>query len=457
MRTAPALGDAPPKTVILDVASAGALLTPPAFVLWSLVLKAALDFGYYTFAVPVYGYTGLVRSFSLDRLLISYGLTVVFALLIARVARTSRPSSVGLVVLFGMMFLPLLTYWSLSGESTEAMFVFGAGFSLTVVTLWPRFPSLATPKIHSIVPLTLATALCCAVFGIIFAHGGREFINFSFAKVYGVRSDVYSQVITGFARYLVPWYGKCAAVLLMCYSAWRRRWLAFAALIAAQIMLFALTSDKEYAFYPLVVLLFLNTRRLPRLGTAIAAAMAVVAAASCALYLIWGNLTVPAILLMRTFIAQARNSFQYFHFFQDNELVGWSNSFLSVFLNYPYDRPIPEIIGFARFGSGQDAFANTGYLGSGFMQLGVAGVIIYGVLAGVMLRLFDLIGGARVPFAFAGSLAFVTATQLVNTDLTVVFLSSGVLLGYILLFMLRTRLERPPVVAVGVGKQPYRG
>src|SRR5207247_11332785 len=102
------------------------------------------------------------------------------------------------------------------------------------------------PNISSMVPLTLATALCFAVFVIIFALSGREFINFSFAKVYGFRSDVYSQVITGFVRYLVPWYGKCAAVLLMCYSTWRRRWLAFAAFIAAQIMLFALTSDKEY-------------------------------------------------------------------------------------------------------------------------------------------------------------------------------------------------------------------
>jgi hypothetical protein len=342
-----------------------------------------------------------------------------------------------------MLMVPLLSFWAMTSASDVAITLFIASFALTVAVVRIRIPNLAAPKINEFVPITIAITLVGATLAILIMRGGLSYINLSFAKVYDYRSLIYENIITGPMSYLVPWTGKCANIVLLSYALWRKKNGWFAIIAALQLLLFALASNKEYIFYPLICLFFYFEHRW-RYKTAhmIMLTMALLNMIAWGVYLAFGSIDFGAVVLMRTFFSQALNSFQYFDFFQVHQFVLWSNSILSSLSANPYDVPVAEIIGAGRYGINGDTFANTGYLGSGYMHCGATGTVLYAVLVGAMLKFFDVFAGPRTPLAMGGTLAFVAAAQLINVDLTTVFVSSGVFLSYILLFLLRGSAAR---------------
>lgn len=419
-------------------------LAPAKFVAPILLLKLALDLGYAGFVGRTYQYAGFVLQASSSRIAISYAVASVLAYAVAQCARQPRPSSVGIIVILCMLVLPLLTYWAMAGGGTQAVILFVFSYVATIAIVAAPLPALPAPRLSASLPLILAVSIVGLAMAMLLAHGGAGHFNLDFEKIYDTRAAVYSEIVTGPIAYLTKWAAKCANVVLLCYALWKRNVLLFAAALLVQLLFFGILNNKEYLFYPLIAALFFFEGRLRmRAPMTIAWVMAFLCAASYVHFVVTQSYGLAAVVIMRTFFSQALNSFEYFEFFQDHPFVHWSNSILSGLSDYPYDSPIPTIIGADRYGEGSEAFANTGYLGSGYMQMGTLGTLINGCLAGGILKLFDLACGRRLPLLFGGTLSFIAATELIQADATIAFFSGGIFLSLVLCYGLRYSIDRP--------------
>ena len=159
---------------------------------------------------------------------------------------------------------------------------------------------------------------------------------------------------------------------------------------------------------------------------------------------LYGGITRPAYTLIgRTFFSVALNHFDYYQFFQSNPFLMWSNSFLKHFIVNPYDVPVPALIGVDRWGRGGDAFANAGYVASGYMHLGLLGVLLYSVILGLLFKLYDWLVLGRTTLSLGLVVSALAILQVVNVDLTTALLSQGIAVSLLVLFLLGARQRTP--------------
>ena len=135
------------------------------------------------------------------------------------------------------------------------------------------------------------------------------------------------------------------------------------------------------------------------------------------------------------FFDPATNNILYFEFFSQNEFLFFSNTFLKGLVEYPYDLHVFDMISFERTGH-MEVNPNTGVLGTGYMQLGFAGLFLYAVLVGLLAALIE--GFSKnlrpvIPVAVAGPTFFLMLT---STDLSTALLTGGLALAILLLMLL---------------------
>ena len=150
--------------------------------------------------------------------------------------------------------------------------------------------------------------------------------------------------------------------------------------------------------------------------------------ATLLLYLVGGFWVISGFVAYRSFFAIALNHFEYLSFFHNNPFVYFSNSVLAPIAEYPFNAPVPILVGSGRYGVGSEPFANTGYIASGYMQLGAIGALWYGLLVGLLVRVIDSLVAGRLPLRLGILFTTVPILQLVNTDLTVALVTNGLLL-----------------------------
>ncbi|HEI4071828.1 TPA: O30 family O-antigen polymerase, partial [Escherichia coli] len=132
------------------------------------------------------------------------------------------------------------------------------------------------------------------------------------------------------------------------------------------------------------------------------------------------------------FIPALLNTY-YFDFF-DNKFVYYSSSYLSSIIDYPYDRPIPEVIGLNYFNS-DEMSANNGYISDGFANAGSIGIFINIVLASILLKIFK---DYDVNPKYAG-LIFVSFYAIQGSAMSTVLMTHGGILLLILVPMVLGR------------------
>ena len=131
-----------------------------------------------------------------------------------------------------------------------------------------------------------------------------------------------------------------------------------------------------------------------------------------------------------------------------------SNGVLSWLAEYPFNEPVPAFIADGRYPGDVTPFANTGFIASAYMHFGLAGIVVYSALVGLLLRVYDSLILGRLPVAFGTGIAAVAAFQLVNSDLTIAFATQGVVLGIVLLWLSGTVAPRSGTVAQPAGPPP---
>lgn len=411
--------------------------------IYYLISYSLLWFGYSSFVIPVHGYSGF--EWYPNTVKIIEG--VIFVLIISFMLPTkfSKPSDIFLHLQAFFPILPMLVLYGAADLPGKYVYYALVAFGLIVVV--SRNVRLKALIAFDLPPALLQKALLIisAIYILsIVGFGGLRYLNFDFSRVYEFRAEAASGLPKIYG-YFSPMVSKVLLPFALIFAvANKSRFFALAAMTGSMLM-FGLTNHKGPIFYPLAALaLYFILQRKKSIQWFLVANMATILVSSTA-----GGL-MGSLLLRRSYFIPAHLNFLYYDFFSVNPHLMWAESKITFgILDSLYDLDSTHLIGFEYYSS-VEMGANTGWIGSGYMQLGFAGMMIYAFIIGLLFSLLDAYS-QKVDKRVIVSMTLASMTGLLfSSDLPTAFLTHGILLALLLLSsfsmkqgsdILRTRLS----------------
>lgn len=411
------------------------------YVFLFVVLKSAIfvDFYMYFMQSPALQY----KSSDVLAEFIFFGFLVLFALILPQ--EFKKPSDILLHIQFIFPIVPMLVLYSHFEIDHGYMYFVILCFLMMIgiVNIKTGNGKGYTQKLMNISPFVYSiifTFLGFLTIVLVLATGVASYFSLDFDKVYEFREDI-ADAIPGIMGYLIAITTKTLLPALAVMGLLLRKYYFTVLAIAAGVILFGLTSHKAIMFYPIVsVLIYVYFSRVSiyyvPLVVAFGVAIAIILIESMEggewLYILFVDrlLMIPA----------AINISFYDWFSQDgNPYIFWADSKISMgAVGDPYSIHSTKLIGLHYFGSEQ-IIANTGWVGSGIAQAGYAGVLIYAIILGYILRFIDILANWHgAIFVTSIGLSPMLAPML-SSDLPNGLLTHGVLVLLLLLYFLRVQ------------------
>lgn len=405
-----------------------------AFLISAIAFRIALEAGYWVYVSPVHGYVGFPWSPDIIKYIESWMLYGVMVFLAPR--RLQKPSDFLVVVLLFGLMTPLLSFYGLTNENRLHLYIVILGYYL--VLIFRNGPSVRFPVLAEGYGIAVGTVVVLAVAVSVWLvlSGGAEYFNLNLLEVYDYRRKVGELINVGLMSYLNIWAYKVVGPTLLVFALWRRAYLLAVLVFMLHVFWFGVSAHRSVLFYPfLVVFVWLVIRRTRALSV-VPLALASVVAAAIVTYAIFGYGLPASLFVRRAFYVLADNTFAYYQFFSGHHFVWWSNSITAGLIDYPYRVGPAELIGIWK---GSGGHINNSFLSTGYMHAGIAGVCLYGVIAGLVFRLIDSLAKRGVPNWVALSVLIAPCfSLLLSSDLPTALLTHGVAVGMIILFLLRS-------------------
>ncbi len=409
----------------------------------SLVLfRIVLDYVYVEFMHRVFmlSYLSFDYQFDMMQYLISWGLYLVAIVLVKK--RIKLYSDFFFLLFLLIQIAPLTSIYGLDND--KALFpvvVTVVSFFVIYIVVYSRSKRIHIPIIKNANSLLLAVSVVLIVYLVMWSiiTGAIRNFNLDFTRVYEFRMVNSKLMDLGPLAYINIWVYKFFMLFLFCYFLYKQRFWMAVIVFLVQTYFYGITAHKAVFFYPfLCLIVWVVFHRTNKAIFLVNSFMAVILVA----YLIY-DLTAysrPATMMIRrVFFVQPRLTFEWFDFFSRNPHVFWSDKILSFIFKYPYesDVAIPYVVG--TYLLSPDLCANNGFISSGYAHAGIAGVMLYSVLLGVIIRLFDQLIFRGLPLWFVACLTAIPTWALNASDLFTVLLSHGLLLSYLILVSIDVR------------------
>ena len=398
-----------------------------------LLYKLILDISYYFVISRMGDYVNFELHLNSIKLVESYFLLfIVFVLMPKSVKKLSR-IAVWLLIL--LSYVPMLTLFAFMDKPRTYMYAV-SGFWLLVFLL------LHVPGV-SILPLkqseskavrySIFIGLTGMAFFLIYKYSGFSF-NFNLMKAYDIRSH-YVELKIPLAGYLFSWVACILNPIFFVLFLTKRKWLFVALIVFLQLLLFSSTGNKIFLFaLPFVLILTWTITRKEPIAWAAIGLCGIILSGILSYYLI-GDAWVSYLFTRRVLLVPAQLSFLYYDFFSKNGYIFLAqHRIFRNFLDYPYHLDPPHLIGEVYFNRPQ-CNAVTGIIGDAYMNFGFTGLILWGILLVIILKLIDSsfrrkdlrigIAAIAMPVMILMGSAFLTS-----------LLTHGVLLALIVLYLL---------------------
>lgn len=398
-----------------------------------LFFYALILLGYYQFIVPIYGHSGF--KWSPDLLKIAEGVFLVFILPCFLPVRYTKPSDLLLHLHFLFPILPMLVIYGVEGKPRDVLYITVIAFLLVVlIASKVHIRSIRIVKISPILFQRLLLGSSFVVIGLIIIFGGLKYFNLNLLRVYEFRSDAASN-LPGIFGYISPLVSKVLLPFSLLLAVINKDRLLALFAILGSIMMFGLTNHKGPLFYPFVVLAvyFIANRRngirMLLIGYLISLIVSLIA------FLFEQGLLVGSLVLRRAYLVPAQLNYYYFDFFSSNAFYLWSQSKLTFgLLSVPYSLNSSHLIGL-EYLNNEETSANTGWIGSGYMNAGIIGVYLYSVITGLLMALLNAYSKAIDKSIIVATIIVPMFAVFMSSDLPTAFLNHGVILSLVLFSM----------------------
>jgi len=340
-----------------------------------------------------------------------------------------------LLISFLLLIVPTITLYAFKNEPSEfffSMMIPYAGMLLAITT--KRIHILYFPYGQKI-----AIGLSVLVVFIVFMHylmtTGIGHINFDFNKVYELRSEFGKTSSAGIFGYLNSWATKVFTIFLMSIALLRKKYFFVLILGTVQILLFGLSGHKVILFSLILIVGLYFFDKAKHYSTIIIYSILGTISLILIYFYITQNLTLPSFLIRRTFFIPSDLNYVYLDYFSTHDYLYWSNSILKNIFNYPYDVApvflIGEYLGHTKMA------ANTGIFGSGYMHLGIIGIIIYMFILTLLINFVQQFN--KLPVWFINAIVLMPfLTLFISSDLLTTLLTHGLLIAIIILYLYST-------------------
>jgi len=398
------------------------------------IYRILVDLSFLYYVIPFSSYERFTLQPNEFKIIESYIILIALSLLLPHV--TKRISALIIYVFFALIIVPFNSYYGLGDQSRYAFYL-GNLFWFAVIVLNNKMRdlpvlSILQKKFTNITLLTISffSLLTVTVLWIFFGAS----LNLDFSVVYEIRKNYVSQNIP-FTGYLVNWCAKVFLPFLALYSLFYFRKkillipLAFAFLI--EVYLFSVTGNKAYIFSLVLALFFawfISNKNYFFQFNIIFSALCIVCLLS---FLLMDDIWLSSFFSRRMLFIPAKLSYCYFDFFQDKS-VYLSHSIFSYFFSYPFSLEPPYLIGQTYFDK-PDMSANNGIMADGYMNFGIAGLLIWATIFVLLLKLADSVSYGKNIKIF-GAFFIIAFTNFIDGYLLTSLLTHGILIAYIVAF-----------------------
>jgi hypothetical protein len=415
----------------------------------ALAYVGTVHWSYATIIAPLYGYNGALYRPSPDgSLIFAFFVSLLPAFWLPVVV--SRPSQVVLWILYVLAYVPsiLVPYYVL-GTGFEGILplTFAVALSFALLSLMVRIPFGATyvptrpMRSFENLVLGLAIALCAYI---ILAFGVNLDLP-ALANVYNVRTAFNQAAVATdvpFAAYAVDWSLYVANPLLMLLGLRSQRFGIFALGLAIEVLVYGTTGYKSALLsvtlvVPLLVLLSRQLR--PAFGLSLPTASVVLVLGSVTWDQVNNSILATSLFIHRVIALPGQLVADYYDFFSQHRTFGLSQSILSFLGPPPFDLPPPTLIGAVYFKDPTEN-ANGNLWADAFANFGIAGILAFTILLGLVLLVLDSAASGR-DLRVTGALAGLMAIVLSNSALLTTILTHGLGLAILLLFLMPQDVE----------------
>lgn len=403
------------------------------FWITGIALKLALEYTYYVFVAPLFGYAGFEFDWSAFRYLEGWSLVSILLIIAPRLLK--KPSDFFSAYALYFILIPAIVYFQFASMSREPIYYLMVSFLILEITRSGQHISF--PLVRGGLPLLVVglVSLIFLVSGWMYISGGASYFNLNILLIYEFRDQVSAVVNQGLMGYLITWGFKVATPVLLALALYYQKYILGIIIFLTQILWFGVLGHKSILFFPLITIflwtLYAHSRSLSLIGIA-ATAITVI---SLLIFLIFDDIIAASLLVRRIFFVPPQLTSAYFEFFNNNGFLYWSNSVTGSWIDYPYAYGPAEVIGYF-VGSG--AFANNSFFASGYMHAGFLGMCLYSAIVGFILRMIDgLAKDFETPWLPLAFVAGPFITMFMSSDLLTVILTHGLAFAVIVLFVAR--------------------
>ncbi len=358
--------------------------------------------------------------------------------------RLERPSGVALWMLYILAFIPsmVIPYLALPQEAVDMLpLSLSIAFGFAIVLAITQLRVLAVPRLRLphwafwIIFTALSTLLVISItrdFGLTMSLP-------SLFDVYTVRGAYKEVDASALARYAVTWIGNVIGPFLIALGLLRRTPALLATGVALQLLIYGTTGFKSVLFSTLLLAALFVAMAFQRryFGAILSVGAASLVILTTAFDALFNTIVFSSLFVRRLIATPGILTGWYYDFFVDRPKALLGHSVLEPWVDYPYDRLPPLLIGQNYFGN-EATYANANVWADAFANFGVAGIVAYSVLLGLLLWSFDVATGRRdaTNTTMAGLVLGVPTFTLTNSALTISLVTHGVLLALIIVYFM---------------------
>ena len=404
------------------------------------IYRIILEVSYLNIVSPLFAYTGFYTSFSFGNYFLSWLIFLNGFMLCSH--RISRVSDFFFLTSFIMILTPLCVLYGLdSGRSLFTLAVSVSSFWLVYFFVNANIISFNRVQIfRNGLSFVIVISSFFTLFLIVWYIATGVTLNFNPLKVYDYRLENRALAGGGILNYITPWTYKIFTMTLLSIALLFRRYVIAVLIIFIQFFFYAASAHKSVILSPLLILFLYFYIRKNNSAVIFPAALSALITIAIGTFYAFDDIFTSSIVIRRLFFVPSDFTYNYFEFFSSNPKVFWSNSFLSLFFDYPYNTGQPIAIVIGEFMGYPEQNANSGYISTGFAHAGLFGVFIYSTIIGLTLRFLNHSAAKFLPLWFILALFVVPLAQLIlASDLLVVFLTHGLIIALIIITLLRSK------------------
>lgn len=410
------------------------------FFILAVLYKFMLEYAYSSIVTVRFAYDGYFTNFELSRYLISW-LFFFFGFGLVR-NKVKDVTDFFFITAFVHVLVPMDVLIGMDSKISIFPLII---CNLTILALrlitFPNY-NFGTYKLKNLrkgKEIATTLSVCFVIFLVFWYSYANVNLNLNLDKVYDFRNENKEIAASGgIIKYIVSWTYQVFNIFLIIIFIQKRKWFYLVVALTIQVYFFAASAHKSVLFYPILVIFArVYFVRFKNLNLYFILNLFVIAIPILT-YQIFNDIFTSSYILRRVTFLPAKLTYTYFDFFEQNSKIYWSNSFLSNFIDYPYNEVYKEIIA-ANLGY-LESSANNGFISTGYANAGLLGIIFYILILGGTLILIKNLS-KEIPIWISIALTIIPfRSLLISSDLLTVFLTHGFIFVIIFLFMIRKNL-----------------